>query len=82
MDAAVTIVVSGSSFFSSSVADVETILSVTIIADVMIAAVNKNNFEDGFDRPFCISVITIKKPSYISTTMQKECLWNKNLQNS
>jgi len=57
MDAAATTVVSGLSSFSSSVEDAVTIhLVITDAATDVVAtiAANKRNFEDGYDRPFCI----------------------------
>jgi len=57
MDAAATTVVSGLSSFSSSVEDAVTIhLVITDAAMDVVAtiAANKRNFEDGYDRPFCI----------------------------
>lgn len=61
MDVVVMTVVSGSFFFSSSVEDAAIIHAVTIhvvttVADATIAAANKRIDEDGYDRPFCISI--------------------------
>ena len=78
--AAATTAVYGLFFFSSSAADAAIIQTATTIVDATIAAANKRNFEDGFDRPFCMhfSVIKTTNHSYKFTTIQKECLWNKN----
>lgn len=75
-------VVSGSSFSSSSVADVVVTHGVETVVVTTIAAVNTTNFKDGFFRPFFFFRIVQAHASYIFTTIQTECLWNKIPQNS
>lgn len=81
-DVAAMTAVSGLSFFSSSVEDAAVTHGVEMAAVTTIAAVNQTNFKDGKFRPFFFYRIVQAHTSYIFTTTQTECLWNKFPQNS
>ena len=88
MDVAAMTAVCGLSFFSSSVEDAAVTHGVEMAAATTIAAVNQTNFKDGKFRPFfnlhsfSFYRIVQAHTSYIFTTTQTECLWNKFPQNS